>query len=190
MEGRGAYLNNDRVTLIAHAVVPGMMPWRSSGRSTFPQPEHHPFCPRLNGAFHLGHRCPNRMFERWKCLLVFRHLIASGKLLGLLRAEKIGDNPFGRLEEDNGGLGFTQSFPRVIMTPEKSSKPDSLLSLFADSRLLKPAEGLHMECAVKNHPALDSVMHLLPENVLVSGGENIPGLVASPTGNVEFSQRN
>lgn len=43
-------------------------------------------------------------------------------------------------------------------------------------------EESHLECAIKNHPALDSVMHLLPENVLVSGDENIPGLVASPAG--------
>lgn len=43
-------------------------------------------------------------------------------------------------------------------------------------------EESHLECAIKNHPALESVMHLLPENVLVSGDGNIPGLVASPAG--------
>lgn len=53
---------------------------------------------------------------------------------------------------------------------------------FADTSLLKIIDGEHLDCVVKNHPALVSVMHLLPENVLVSGDENIPGLAASPTG--------
>lgn len=52
----------------------------------------------------------------------------------------------------------------------------------ADSSLLKPVEGAHLECVIKHHPALDSIMHLLPANVLVSGDENIPGLAASPAG--------
>ncbi|KAL3974169.1 nicotinic acetylcholine receptor alpha-1 [Sarotherodon galilaeus] len=48
--------------------------------------------------------------------------------------------------------------------------------------VLKIIEGAHLACVLKKHPALDSVLHLFPENVLVSGEENIPGLVASPTG--------
>ncbi|XP_030279502.1 nephrocystin-4 [Sparus aurata] len=48
--------------------------------------------------------------------------------------------------------------------------------------LLKTIDGAHLECVIKNHPVLASLMHLLPENVLVSGDENIPGLAASPTG--------
>uniref|UniRef100_A0A8C9X5S1 Nephrocystin 4 n=1 Tax=Sander lucioperca TaxID=283035 RepID=A0A8C9X5S1_SANLU len=47
---------------------------------------------------------------------------------------------------------------------------------------LKDIIDSHLECMIKNHPALVSVMHLLPENVLISGNENIPGLAASPTG--------
>ncbi|KAM9855195.1 nephrocystin-4 [Aulostomus maculatus] len=50
------------------------------------------------------------------------------------------------------------------------------------SGLLKSIEGAHLEVVVKSHPALVPMMHLLPENVLVSGDENIPGLTASPTG--------
>ncbi|XP_054464915.1 nephrocystin-4 [Anoplopoma fimbria] len=50
------------------------------------------------------------------------------------------------------------------------------------SSLLKTIDGAHLGCVIKNHPALVSVMHLLPENVLISGSENIPGLAASPTG--------
>ncbi|CAL8368982.1 unnamed protein product [Lota lota] len=48
--------------------------------------------------------------------------------------------------------------------------------------LLKAIDGAHVECVVKGHPALGSVVHLLPENMLVSGQDNIPGLVPSPTG--------
>ena len=40
---------------------------------------------------------------------------------------------------------------------------------------------------IKPHPALNSVMHLFPENLLVSGDENIPGLAASPTGITDVS---
>ena len=60
------------------------------------------------------------------------------------------------------------------------------MSLFADSSLLKIIDGAHLDCAVKNHPSLLSVMHLLPENVLVSGDDNIPGLAASPTGELYY----
>lgn len=56
-----------------------------------------------------------------------------------------------------------------------------IFHVFADSSL-RPIEGLHLDCVIKNHPAMKSMVHLLPENILVSGDENIPGLVASPTG--------
>ncbi|KAF7645411.1 hypothetical protein LDENG_00204890, partial [Lucifuga dentata] len=50
------------------------------------------------------------------------------------------------------------------------------------ANLLKAIEGAHLDCVIKSHPVMLSVMHLLPENVLVSGHENIPGLAVSPTG--------
>ncbi|KAI4824752.1 hypothetical protein KUCAC02_013245, partial [Chaenocephalus aceratus] len=53
---------------------------------------------------------------------------------------------------------------------------------YTDSSLLKTIDGAHFEYVLKNHQALVSVMHLLPENVLISGNENIPGLATSPTG--------
>lgn len=58
----------------------------------------------------------------------------------------------------------------------------NVMSFFADSSLLKTIDGAHFEYVLKNHQALVSVMHLLPENVLISGNENIPGLATSPTG--------
>ncbi|XP_034393540.1 nephrocystin-4 isoform X3 [Cyclopterus lumpus] len=48
--------------------------------------------------------------------------------------------------------------------------------------LLKTIDGAHLDCVIKKHPALAPAMHLLPENVLLSGNENVPGLAASPTG--------
>lgn len=64
--------------------------------------------------------------------------------------------------------------------------PELLLffHVITDTSLLTTVEGAHLECVIKKHPALDSAMHLLPENVLVSGDENIPGLMSSPTGNL------
>ncbi|XP_061592666.1 nephrocystin-4 isoform X1 [Cololabis saira] len=52
------------------------------------------------------------------------------------------------------------------------------------SSLMKIIDGAYLDCVVKNHPSLLPVIHLLPENVLVSGDDNIPGLTASPTGDV------
>lgn len=60
--------------------------------------------------------------------------------------------------------------------------------LLPDASVLKTIEGARLECEVRNHPALASVMHLLPENVLVSGDENIPGLAASPTGKAHITE--
>lgn len=61
-------------------------------------------------------------------------------------------------------------------------KSTQIFHVFVDSSVLKTIEGAHLDCVIKKHPGLDSMMHLLSENVLVSGDENIPGLAASPTG--------
>ncbi|KAG7226930.1 hypothetical protein INR49_022225 [Caranx melampygus] len=47
-----------------------------------------------------------------------------------------------------------------------------------DSTVFKTIDGAHLDCVLRRHPALASMMHLLPENVLVSGDEDIPGLWA------------
>ncbi|XP_041655501.1 nephrocystin-4 [Cheilinus undulatus] len=71
-------------------------------------------------------------------------------------------------------LNLHYGSPRTLLHP--------LLKDTTDYSLLKTIEGARLDCVIKNHPALVSVMHLLPENVLVSGDENIPGLAASATG--------
>lgn len=63
----------------------------------------------------------------------------------------------------------------------------NVLYVFSDSSLLNTIDGAHLDCVIKNHPALVSMSHLLPENVLVSGNENIPGLSASPTGKLHIT---
>ncbi|KAM6977015.1 nephrocystin-4 [Aplochiton taeniatus] len=55
-------------------------------------------------------------------------------------------------------------------------------SVSTDSSLLTTVEGGHLDCQVKTHPALAPIMHLFPENMLLSGDEDVPGLVTSPTG--------
>ncbi|XP_036068813.1 nephrocystin-4 isoform X3 [Oryzias melastigma] len=55
------------------------------------------------------------------------------------------------------------------------------------SGFLKPIDEAHLECFIKDHPSLLEVMHLLPENLFVSGWEDIPGLKPSPTGDALLS---
>lgn len=54
---------------------------------------------------------------------------------------------------------------------------------------MKTIDGAYLECAVKSHPALASMMHLLPEHVLMCGNENIPGLTPSPTGKLSSQMK-
>lgn len=74
-------------------------------------------------------------------------------------------------------MKFTWNTPHTYVT----------LSLFADSTVFKTIDGAHLDCVVRRHPALASMMHLLPENIFVSRDDNIPGLTASPTGKVHIT---
>ncbi|XP_013875853.1 nephrocystin-4 isoform X2 [Austrofundulus limnaeus] len=77
--------------------------------------------------------------------------------------------------DGNRRLNLHHGSPRGLLHP--------LLKGSADyCNLLKIIDGSHLDCVVKKHPPLASVMHLLPENALVSGDDIIPGLAASPTG--------
>ncbi|XP_077405435.1 nephrocystin-4 isoform X2 [Vanacampus margaritifer] len=72
-------------------------------------------------------------------------------------------------------LNLLRGSPRVLLHP--------LLKDVVDySDRLKAIDEAHLECVLKGHSALTPMMHLLPENVLVSSNENIPGLAASSTG--------
>ncbi|XP_061701017.1 nephrocystin-4 isoform X2 [Syngnathoides biaculeatus] len=72
-------------------------------------------------------------------------------------------------------LNLLHGSPRVLLHPLLKDVVD-----YSDH--LKAIHEAHVECVLKGHPAMTPMMHLLPENVLVSGNENIPGLAPSPTG--------
>ncbi|XP_061760784.1 nephrocystin-4 isoform X2 [Nerophis ophidion] len=72
-------------------------------------------------------------------------------------------------------LNLLHGSPRILLHPQLKDTVD-----YGD--LLKAIDGAHLECGLKGHPSLAPMMHLLPENVLVSKDENIPGLAPSPTG--------
>ncbi|XP_061830665.1 nephrocystin-4 isoform X2 [Nerophis lumbriciformis] len=72
-------------------------------------------------------------------------------------------------------LNLLHGSPRILLHPQLKDTVD-----YGD--LLKTIDGAHLECGLKGHPSLAPMMHLLPENVLVSKDENIPGLAPSPTG--------
>ncbi|KAM4562311.1 nephrocystin-4 [Odontesthes bonariensis] len=94
---------------------------------------------------------------------------------GFTVLELFTNRPEGPATDGDRRLNLCHGSPRGLLHP--------LLKDIADySVLLKVIDGAHLDCVVKRHPPLLSAMHLLPENVLVSGVDNIPGLAASPTG--------
>ncbi|XP_068613977.1 nephrocystin-4-like [Brachionichthys hirsutus] len=101
----------------------------------------------------------------------FQHALGRGFTL----LELFTDRPEAQAAVGNRRLNLHHGSPRCLL--------HSLLKDTVDySSLLVTIDGAGLECVIRNHPALASMMHLLPENVLVSGDESIPGLAASPTG--------
>ncbi|XP_038579549.1 nephrocystin-4 isoform X2 [Micropterus salmoides] len=94
---------------------------------------------------------------------------------GFTVLELFTNRPEAQAADGDRRLNLHHGSPRSLLHPLLKDTVDY-------SSLLKTVDGAHLECVIKNHPALVSMMHLLPENVLVSGDENIPGLAASPTG--------
>ncbi|XP_029910825.1 nephrocystin-4 [Myripristis murdjan] len=94
---------------------------------------------------------------------------------GFTILELFPNKPEARATDGDRRLNLHNGSPRSLLHPllKDSVEYDSVL---------KTIDGAHLDCVIKGHPALVSMMHLLPENVLVSGDENIPGLAASPTG--------
>ncbi|XP_034446098.1 nephrocystin-4 isoform X1 [Hippoglossus hippoglossus] len=94
---------------------------------------------------------------------------------GFTVLELFTNRPEAQAADGNRRLNLHHGSPRILLHPQLQDTTDY-------RSLLKTIDGTHLDCVVKKHPALVSMMHLLPENVLVSGDENIPGLSASPTG--------
>ncbi|MGH0154034.1 UNVERIFIED_CONTAM: hypothetical protein FKN15_026339 [Acipenser sinensis] len=68
--------------------------------------------------------------------------------------------------------------PRALLSPE-------LQDPIEKNEFMTLIEGAHIQCSLRPHPALERVMHLLPQNMLVSGAETIPGVVP-PTEDVDL----
>ncbi|XP_074538441.1 nephrocystin-4 [Halichoeres trimaculatus] len=94
---------------------------------------------------------------------------------GLTVLELFINRPEAQPADGDRRLNLYHGSPRNLLHPLLKDATDY-------SSLLKTIEGAHIDCAIKTHPALVPMMHLLPENVLVSGDDTIPGLAASPTG--------
>uniref|UniRef100_A0A667W8H4 Nephrocystin 4 n=1 Tax=Myripristis murdjan TaxID=586833 RepID=A0A667W8H4_9TELE len=92
---------------------------------------------------------------------------------GFTILELFPNKPEARATDGDRRLNLHNGSPRSLLHP--------LLKDSVECNVLKTIDGAHLDCVIKGHPALVSMMHLLPENVLVSGDENIPGLAASPT---------
>uniref|UniRef100_A0A3B5KZK9 Nephronophthisis 4 n=1 Tax=Xiphophorus couchianus TaxID=32473 RepID=A0A3B5KZK9_9TELE len=71
-------------------------------------------------------------------------------------------------------LNLHHGSPRGLLHPSLKDSVDCKNNLVID--------GAHLDCVMKTHPSLNSAVHLLPEHALVSGEDNIPGLIPSPTG--------
>ncbi|XP_034065146.1 nephrocystin-4 isoform X2 [Gymnodraco acuticeps] len=94
---------------------------------------------------------------------------------GFTVLELFTNRPEAQAADGDRRLNLHHGSPRSLLHP-------LLKDTVEYSSLLKTIDGAHLEYVLKNHQALVSVMHLLPENVLISGNENIPGLATSPTG--------
>ncbi|XP_068454179.1 nephrocystin-4 isoform X2 [Clinocottus analis] len=94
---------------------------------------------------------------------------------GFAVLELFTNRPVAQAADQVRRLNLHHGSPRSLLHPLLKDKVDY-------GNLLKTIDGAHFDCVVKKHPALNPAMHLLPENVLVSGNENIPGLATSPTG--------
>ncbi|XP_056895840.1 nephrocystin-4 isoform X2 [Takifugu flavidus] len=98
---------------------------------------------------------------------------ALGRGFGVL--EVFNNTPEAPAADGRRRLNLHHGSPRCLIHPVLRETDDY-------NGLLAAVEGAHLECVIKKHPAMDPAMHLLPENVLVTGDENIPGLLSSPTG--------
>ncbi|XP_041859708.1 nephrocystin-4 isoform X2 [Melanotaenia boesemani] len=94
---------------------------------------------------------------------------------GFTVLELFTNRPEGLAADGDRRLNLYHGSPRGLLHPLLKDTVDY-------SSFLKVIDGAHLDFVVKKHLPLLSVMHLLPENVLVSGDDNIPGLTASPTG--------
>ncbi|XP_072569481.1 nephrocystin-4 isoform X1 [Paramormyrops kingsleyae] len=72
--------------------------------------------------------------------------------------------------------------PRALLHP-------SLHEPVEKNQLMLPMDGACLHCGLQPHPPLELVTALLPQNLLVSGSEPIPGLVSSTDSSADLLQK-
>lgn len=106
-------------------------------------------------------------------------VVAVVELVALLSQHASGCG-FGLLQLFSGAAG-TPTLSGNQRIPLYSGTPRALLlPSFQDAELNKHMavlDGVQILCSFQAHPALLPVLHLLPQNVLVSGHTNIPGVL-------------
>ncbi|KAK7883996.1 hypothetical protein WMY93_027119 [Mugilogobius chulae] len=98
---------------------------------------------------------------------------ARGRGFTLLRL--FGSTATPAASEGSHRLNLHHGSPRSLLQP-------CLKNTAQYDQVLRPVEGAHLDLTVKSHSALASALHLFPENVLLCGDDEVPGLVDSPSG--------
>ncbi|XP_058017326.1 nephrocystin-4 isoform X1 [Ahaetulla prasina] len=78
------------------------------------------------------------------------------------------------------GLPLYQGTPRALLHP-------LLLEPIEKNKYLTVMENTHLQFTLQLHPPLEAIHHLLPENIPVSSGQRVPGVLAAPEG--DFLQK-
>ncbi|XP_015192646.2 nephrocystin-4 isoform X1 [Lepisosteus oculatus] len=66
-------------------------------------------------------------------------------------------------------LNLYHGTPRVLLHP-------ALHDPFEQNSYVKVIQGAHVRYSLQSHPAMETILHLLPQNILVSRTEDIPGV--------------
>uniref|UniRef100_A0A2K6UXN1 Nephrocystin 4 n=1 Tax=Saimiri boliviensis boliviensis TaxID=39432 RepID=A0A2K6UXN1_SAIBB len=124
--------------------------------------------------------------------LYFHTSLNHPHIVAVVEVVAEGKKPDGTLQTSSCGFGILQIFSKQPESPTSASQDKRLRLYHGTPRALlhpllqDPAEqNKHMtliencslQYTLKPHPALEPVFHLLPENLLVSGLQQIPGLL-------------
>uniref|UniRef100_A0A8C3YS56 Nephrocystin 4 n=1 Tax=Catagonus wagneri TaxID=51154 RepID=A0A8C3YS56_9CETA len=124
--------------------------------------------------------------------LYFHTSLNHPNIVAVVEAVTEGRRRDGTLQASSCGFGILRIFSSQPESPTSASQ-DRRLRLYHGSprALLHPllqdpveqnkhltlTEGCSLQCSLRPHPALEPVFHLLPENLLVSGLQQVPGLL-------------
>ncbi|XP_066547535.1 nephrocystin-4 [Amia ocellicauda] len=129
-------------------------------------------------------------------VLYFHTSLRHPNIMAVVEVVAVAQNARGSQHALGCGFGILRLFSNHTEPDDPSAeKQDKRLNLFHGTprALLHPAlhhpieqnkhvtriEGAHIQYTLQPHPALETVMHLLPQDMVVSGAEEIPGVVPS-----------